>query len=83
MNFIGQLEDYFGPLGIFDEDNVGREEIYWRLILGAWTWDYTKRRYSCQGMDWNLCGTRDQRICLCSGVAPKGMALSLSAKRRF
>ena len=32
VNFIGQLEDYFGPFGIFDEDNVGREEIYWRLV---------------------------------------------------
>jgi|TARA_B110000467_G_C18172872_1_gene396182 hypothetical protein len=32
MNFFCQLEDYFGPFEISDEENVGREEIYWRLV---------------------------------------------------
>jgi hypothetical protein len=32
MNFFRQLEDYFGPFEISDEENVGREEIYWRLV---------------------------------------------------
>ena len=32
MSFINQLEDYFGPFEISDEDNVEREEIYWRLV---------------------------------------------------
>ncbi|KMP10410.1 hypothetical protein UZ36_07720 [Candidatus Nitromaritima sp. SCGC AAA799-C22] len=32
MNFISQLENYFGPFEISDEENVGREEIYWRLV---------------------------------------------------
>ena len=51
MRFIDQLEDYFGPFEISDEDNVGREEIYWRLVrpnekndigplhADAWFWD--------------------------------------------
>ena len=51
MCFICQLEDYFGQFEISDEENVGREEIYWRLVrpnekndLGllhadAWFWD--------------------------------------------
>jgi hypothetical protein len=51
MRFIDQLEDYFGPFEISDEDNVGREEIYWRLVrpneksdvgplhADAWFWE--------------------------------------------
>ena len=32
MEFVSRLEDYFGPFEISDEENVGREEIYWRLV---------------------------------------------------
>ncbi len=32
MSFICQLEDYFGQFEISDEENIGREEIYWRLV---------------------------------------------------
>lgn len=32
MGFMSRLEDYFGPFEISDEENVGREEIYWRLV---------------------------------------------------
>ena len=32
MSFVNKLEDYFGSFEISDEDNVGREEIYWRLV---------------------------------------------------
>ena len=51
MSFINQLEDYFGQFEISDEENVGREEIYWRLVrpnekndvgplhADAWFWD--------------------------------------------
>jgi hypothetical protein len=51
MSFIDQLEDYFGPFEISDEDNVEREEIYWRLVrpnekndvgplhADAWFWE--------------------------------------------
>ena len=51
MNFIKQLEDCFGRFEISDEENVGREEIYWRLVrpnekndigplhADAWFWD--------------------------------------------
>ena len=51
MNFTRELEDYFGQFEISDEENVGREEIYWRLVrpnekndLGllhadSWFWD--------------------------------------------
>lgn len=32
MRFIKQLEDCFGSFEISDEENIGREEIYWRLV---------------------------------------------------
>ena len=51
MSFIHELEDCFGKFEISDEENVGREEIYWRLVrpnekndigplhADAWFWD--------------------------------------------
>ena len=51
MNFINQLEEYFGFFEISDEENVGHEEIYWRLVrpkekndaapihADAWFWE--------------------------------------------
>ena len=32
MSLIRRLEDQFGYFEISDEDNVGHEEIYWRLV---------------------------------------------------
>ena len=51
MSLIRRLEDEFGYFEISDEDNVGHEEIYWRLVrpnsptdvgpihADAWFWD--------------------------------------------
>jgi hypothetical protein len=51
MSLIRKLEDEFGYFEISDEDNVGHEEIYWRLVrpnsptdvgplhADAWFWD--------------------------------------------
>ena len=32
MDFLGELEKSFGPFEISDEENVGHEEVYWRLV---------------------------------------------------
>jgi hypothetical protein len=32
MDFLGALEKSFGPFEISDEENVGHEEVYWRLV---------------------------------------------------
>ncbi len=32
MDFVSKLEEVFGPFEISDEENLGREEVYWRLV---------------------------------------------------
>lgn len=54
FKFFNELKNIFGKLDITDEDNIGREEIYWRLVrpncnedvgpihADCWFWELNK-----------------------------------------